>query len=60
MEKADDPIVRAFELARSGKFNNVTEIKAQLRAENYGLTTISGSSLSKQLRGLIQEAKKHT
>ncbi len=48
---------RAFSLAKSGKFDTVVGIKRQLQAEGYSANQISGPSLLKQLRGLIEAAK---
>ncbi len=50
-----DPIERAFTLARSGKFKSTSEIKSALKAEGYDIATLTGSTLLKQLRGLIAE-----
>ena len=47
------PIERAFELASSGKFHTISEIKIALRAEGYDISTVTGGVLSKQLRTLL-------
>ncbi|MVS99529.1 hypothetical protein [Devosia marina] len=52
------PIERAFELARSGKCQSFSEIKAALKAEGYDSATITGGTLSKQLRQLIAASSK--
>ena len=57
MNNLGDPIARAFELAKSGKWSTVGAIKRQLHSEGYGTTTIEGKSLNKQLSDLIKEAK---
>lgn len=44
---------RAFELAKSGKYANVSDIKTALLAEHYSTEKVIGASLSKQLRDLI-------
>ena len=50
---------RAFALAKSGKCNSVTDIKHRLNSEGYSLMAFDfGSSLRKQLRDLIDAAKK--
>lgn len=48
---------RAFELARSGKYANVSDIKNALLAERYSTETVTGASLSKQLRDLIANSR---
>lgn len=48
---------RAFELAKSGKYANVSEIKSALLAERYSTEKVTGASLSKQLRGLIASSR---
>ena len=53
MTKDLTSIERAFELARSGKCRSFSEIKAALKAEGYDTATITGGTLSKQLRQLI-------
>lgn len=55
-------IERAFELAKSGEYATVSEIKKQLDAEHYSSTTsyLQGSSLTGQLRRLIFAAKVKT
>jgi len=50
---------RAFELAKSGRFATVTEIRSCLVAERYDAVSsqISGKSLVRQLDRLIASAK---
>jgi len=48
---------RAFQIAEFGSCNSVSEIKKQLTDEGYSLDQITGRSLSKQLRELLQPAK---
>lgn len=52
-------IERAFQLAKSGEYDTVSDIRKQLVAENYSSTTsyLQGSSLTGQLRRLIFAAK---
>ena len=47
---------RAFELARTGAFETVDDIKGQLHREGYSFTSIIGKHLSAQLRELIRLA----
>ena len=48
---------RAFELAKSGDFLSVADIRKQLKAEGYTLEQIIGRSLMKQLSDLIRTAQ---
>lgn len=48
---------RAFELAKSGKYANVSDIKNALLAERYSTEKVTGASLSKQLRDLIASSR---
>lgn len=45
---------RAFELAKSGKFANVTEVKSVVAKEGYPMNQMEGPALAKQLRALIK------
>ena len=49
-------VERAFELASSGRFVTVDEIRACLHAEGYSQRLIVGKYLSAQLRQLMREA----
>ena len=51
-------LVRAFELARSGKCLNISELLLRLTAERYDASQIQGPSLRKQLAELIEVAKR--
>lgn len=48
---------RAFEMARSGQFVSVAEIKKQLIAEGFSAAQITGGALSRQLKDLIRAAQ---
>ncbi len=53
-------IERAYELARSGRFDSVTAVKKQLRAEGYNANQeIGGGSLIKSLTETVRAAKGH-
>jgi len=56
MDKQKLPIERAFELAQSGKYSNVTDIKHQLAHERLAADQITGGSLLRQLREIIKAA----
>ena len=47
---------RAFQLAKSGSYASLEDIKKRLKAEGYSTAQITGGVLSKQLRLLIQTA----
>jgi hypothetical protein len=53
MEPNITPIERAFSLARSGRYLNISEIRDRLRAEGYFIDTIIGPHLSEQLKATI-------
>ena len=46
-------IERAFELARSGEFSRIDQIKVRLHQEGYASTLVVGKYLSAQLRQLM-------
>ena len=48
---------RAFELAASGRFASVTEIRSRLAAEGYFTAEVCGPLLCKQLMRIISEAR---
>jgi hypothetical protein len=48
---------RAFQLARTGLYSSVEEIKKQLRAEGFSTAQVTGGTLSRQLKALIREAR---
>jgi hypothetical protein len=49
---------RAFALAQSGDCEDISAIKAKLKAEGYSVDTVTGRTLTKQLRALIQDARR--
>lgn len=50
---------RAFQLARSGEYGNISDIRRQLKIEGYSdaPSQISGPSMLKQLRKLCEAAR---
>jgi len=52
-------LVRAFELARSGSYATISDIRKQLKAEGFSdaPSQISGPSMLKQLRKLCEAAR---
>ncbi|HEY0313295.1 MAG TPA: hypothetical protein VGC56_12465 [Allosphingosinicella sp.] len=53
-------IERAFELARSGRFASVSDIRLALRRERFDQVEahLAGSSIARQLRALCDEARR--
>lgn len=47
-------IERAFQLAGTGDYGSVEDLKRKLRAEGYSVATITGPTLLRQLRELIK------
>lgn len=60
MNEFKTPLERAFELARSGKYASVTDIKRRLAAERYDLQQVTGPALQKQLREVLQLSRMDT
>jgi arginine repressor len=48
------PLERAFELARSGEFSNVAEIKKRLQREGFETAQVTGATLTKQLNEIMR------
>jgi hypothetical protein len=57
MQKDKTAIERAFELAKSGKFRVVAEVRNALSREGYVDLQIAGPALLKQLRLFIVTAR---
>jgi hypothetical protein len=57
MEPDKSAIERAFELARTGRFLDVSEIKDRLRNEGYFTDTVTGPTLRTQLKAMIEAAR---
>ncbi len=51
-------IERAFQLAVTGDYGSVEELKKKLRAEGYSVATITGPTLLRQLRELIKTGRR--
>lgn len=51
---------RAFELARSGRFASVSDIRLALKRERFDQVEahLAGASIARQLRGLMEEARR--
>ena len=57
MQQDKTAIERAFELARSGKYKAIGEVRRALSREGYVDSQISGPALLKQLRLCIVSAR---
>ena len=57
MKPNANPIEHAFELARSGKYVDVSEIIERLRFEGYVTETIAGPLLFRQLTDMLNKAR---
>jgi hypothetical protein len=53
MESNVSALERAFDLARSGKYKTVSDIRCRLKQEGYWDAQLSGPGLLKQLRTII-------
>jgi hypothetical protein len=58
MDRNTTALERAFQLAKSGNVATIDALKRQLRAEGYSAATITGTTLAKQLRALIQASQR--
>jgi hypothetical protein len=58
MQANTTAIERAFELAKTGRYLTVEEIRNRLLAEGYFAAAITGPQLSGQLKALIETARK--
>ena len=54
MEPNKTALERAFELARSGRLSTTYAVKSAVGAEGYPVSQITGRTLMKQLREIIQ------
>jgi hypothetical protein len=57
MDHGITALERAFQLANSGNYGSVADIKKRLSAEGFSVAHITGRVLSKQLKALIQTAQ---
>jgi ribosomal protein L29 len=58
MGKYPTPLERAFELARTGQYANISEIKSELDKEGLSTDQLSGTMLIRQIRQIIATALK--
>jgi hypothetical protein len=57
MDQGTSALERAFQLAMSGNYTSVADIKKRLIQERYSVAQISGGQLAKQLGALIKAAR---
>jgi hypothetical protein len=58
MQAKPTAIERAFELAESGRYMSVGQIKYRLHVEGYFADAITGTQLCEQLKALMDTARK--
>lgn len=58
MDPDTSPLERAFELARSGRYSSMSELKQAVAAEGYATNQITGHFLARQLKEVITDAKR--
>lgn len=54
MDQNKTTLERAFELAKSGRFKNATDLKRAVAAEGYQKSQLDGPSLTRQLTTIIK------
>jgi hypothetical protein len=57
MDHTITALERAFQLAKSGDYGSVPDIKRRLIREGYSVAQITGGALSKQLLAVIRAAQ---
>jgi phosphohistidine phosphatase SixA len=57
MDHTITALERAFQLAKSGDYGSVPDIKRRLIREGYSVAAITGGALSKQLLALIRGSR---
>lgn len=57
MDPTKSTLERAFELAKSGRFASMSELRAAIKAEGYTAAQIEGPALGRQLRRLMDESR---
>ena len=56
MQPESNPVVRAFQISKSGRYSSFEEMLRVLNNEGYSTKCIEGRHLRKQLRDLIATA----
>jgi hypothetical protein len=57
MDKVKTTLERAFELARSGKYQDMGAVRSALQSEGYASQQLVGPNLLRQLRLLVVQSK---
>jgi hypothetical protein len=57
MDEKPTAIERAFQLAKTGRYASVANLRKTLAAEGYSKEHFSGPAMRKQLEGLIRSAQ---
>lgn len=57
MDQTKTALERAFELARSGRFATVSDIKRAISQEGYAVSQLDGGALGRQLSQIIKTAR---
>jgi len=57
MDHNKSPLERAFEIAKSGECETVSDIRDRLRAEGYDHRQLEGPVLAKQILEMIRRAR---
>lgn len=57
MDQNITALERAFQIAKSGECETLTDVKKRLKAEGYSINQIEGRTITKQLATLIKNAK---
>ena len=60
MNDRPTPLERAFELARSGDYGSIPELRAQLSVEGHSTRVVTGATQTKQLREIITASRPPT
>lgn len=59
MEFNKTTLERAFEIARSGGFRTIADLRSQLKHEGYAVQQLDGRALSKQLLGIARKSRQN-
>ncbi len=57
MDHRPTTLERAFELARTGEYEGVKELRVRLKSEGFTLSQVEGPLLTRQLRDLCRAAR---
>lgn len=57
MDHTKSTLERAFELAKSGRYAGLGELRAAVKAEGYSTAQMEGPSLGRQLKRLMEAGR---